>query len=172
MRADANGPPRWTLSGTLAVFLLLGPIYVWQVPPFEGPDEGEHFAYITWLVEEGMLPLQGAAAWETEVRQEGATGAVFGLALLAKVNAAVLGVPLIGLLGRSSAMSDCSRWLPASRQANTGWSPASTIRWMAAALGPSLISARSGSSRDEEGVLACAAACRPGTGLCPAGIRP
>jgi hypothetical protein len=70
MKSDGSGPPRWTLSGILAVFLLLGLLYAWQVPPFEGPDEGEHFAYITWLVETGTFPPQGAAAWDTPVRQE------------------------------------------------------------------------------------------------------
>ena len=65
-----SGPPRWTLPAILAVFLLLGLVYIWQVPPFEGPDEGEHFAYVTWLVEQGSFPPQGAAAWETPVRQE------------------------------------------------------------------------------------------------------
>jgi 4-amino-4-deoxy-L-arabinose transferase-like glycosyltransferase len=70
MKSPGTGPPRWTLSGILAVFLLLGLYYAWQAPPFEGPDEGEHFAYITWLVETGSFPPQGAAAWETRVRQE------------------------------------------------------------------------------------------------------
>ncbi|MDT8307086.1 MAG: glycosyltransferase family 39 protein [Anaerolineae bacterium] len=70
MTSAVNAPPRWLLSGILAVFLLVGLLYVWQVPPYEGPDEGEHFAYIAWLVAEGSFPPQGAAAWETPVRQE------------------------------------------------------------------------------------------------------
>lgn len=70
MNSPGTGPPRWTLAAILALFLCLGFYYAWQVPPFEGPDEGEHFAYITWLVERDAFPPQGAAAWETPVRQE------------------------------------------------------------------------------------------------------
>lgn len=54
------------------VLLLIG-LSAWYtslIPPFEGPDEPEHTAYIFWLVEKRRLPPQGEAAWETPVRQE------------------------------------------------------------------------------------------------------
>lgn len=54
----------------LVVFSLLGAWYRRLIPPFEGPDEAEHFAYITWLVEGKGFPPHGAAAWETPVHQE------------------------------------------------------------------------------------------------------
>jgi hypothetical protein len=54
----------------LTLYFLLGLYYIWQTPPFEGPDEGEHFAYIEWLVAGNGFPPQGDAAWETPVRQE------------------------------------------------------------------------------------------------------
>ena len=58
------------LSGIVGLFLVLGIIYLWFIPPFEGPDEAQHFAYMKWLITEGNLPPQGAAAWETGVEQE------------------------------------------------------------------------------------------------------
>ncbi|MGD2078663.1 MAG: glycosyltransferase family 39 protein [Chloroflexota bacterium] len=45
-------------------------IYIWLVPPFEGPDEPEHFGYVSWLAQGKGFPPQGNAAWETPVRQE------------------------------------------------------------------------------------------------------
>lgn len=51
-------------------FLLLGLIYISYVPPFEGPDEAQHFAYVRWLAEGRGFPPQGMAAWETPVEQE------------------------------------------------------------------------------------------------------
>ncbi|HUM68279.1 MAG TPA: hypothetical protein PLK31_05470, partial [Chloroflexota bacterium] len=56
----------------LPVLLLIG-LSAWYrslIPPFEGPDEPEHTAYIFWLVENRRLPPQGEAAWQTPVRQE------------------------------------------------------------------------------------------------------
>ena len=50
-------------------FLLLGSFYSWLVPPFEGPDEAEHFAYISWLAEGKGFPPQDKA-WETPIEQE------------------------------------------------------------------------------------------------------
>ncbi len=63
-------PQALLLSGIVGLFLVLGIIYLWLVPPFEGPDEAQHFAYIKWLITEGSLPPQGDAAWETGVEQE------------------------------------------------------------------------------------------------------
>ena len=51
-------------------FLLLGMIFIWHVPPYEGPDEAQHFAYLVWLAEEHNFPPQGDAAWQTPIEQE------------------------------------------------------------------------------------------------------
>lgn len=56
--------------GISAVFLCLGTVYLWMIPPFEGPDEAQHFAYIQWLIEMNQFPPQGEAAWETHIEQE------------------------------------------------------------------------------------------------------
>ncbi|MCA9969900.1 MAG: hypothetical protein KC425_06780, partial [Anaerolineales bacterium] len=58
------------MSLIVLFYLLCGALYAWRIPPFEGPDEAQHFAYITWLTEGKGLPPQGAAAWETPVEQE------------------------------------------------------------------------------------------------------
>lgn len=58
------------LSGIIILFLVLGIIYLWLIPPFEGPDEAQHFAYIKWLVTESSLPPQGEAAWKIGIEQE------------------------------------------------------------------------------------------------------
>ena len=62
--------PSPPLIAIVFLFLALGSVYLWLIPPFEGPDEAQHFAYIRWLIMEGTLPPQGAAAWETGVEQE------------------------------------------------------------------------------------------------------
>lgn len=54
----------------VAAFLGLAAVYVWAIPPLEGSDEFEHFAYVTWLIEERRFPLPGEAGWNTPVRQE------------------------------------------------------------------------------------------------------
>ena len=59
-----------TLLLILLGFFLLGGIYVAFTPPFEGPDEAQHFAYISWLTEGRGFPPQGAAAWDTPIEQE------------------------------------------------------------------------------------------------------
>lgn len=65
-------PPRHrSLAAILLLFTGLSLLYSWAVPPLEGPDGPEHFAYIGWLTEGKGLPPQGAAAWATPVRQEG-----------------------------------------------------------------------------------------------------
>lgn len=61
----------WPLLAIVAGFVVIVGIYSRFVPPFEGPDEAQHFAYVTWLVTEGDFPPQGEAAWETPVEQEG-----------------------------------------------------------------------------------------------------
>ncbi len=62
--------PLWPLLAILAIYVLLVGIYSWATPPFEGPDEPQHFAYIEWLVEHNDFPPQGEASWETPVQQE------------------------------------------------------------------------------------------------------
>ena len=52
-------------------YTLFGGVHTWLVPPFEGPDEAQHFAYITWLAEGKGFPPQGDAAWDTPIEQEG-----------------------------------------------------------------------------------------------------
>jgi hypothetical protein len=74
----------------LILYLLLGLYYIWQVPPFEGPDEGEHFAYIEWLVAGNGFPPQGDAAWETPVRQEAGQPPLYYL--LAAAPATITGI--------------------------------------------------------------------------------
>lgn len=54
----------------LAAFVGLSALYVWAIPPLEGSDEFEHFAYVTWLIEERRFPIQGEAGWNSPVRQE------------------------------------------------------------------------------------------------------
>jgi hypothetical protein len=66
----ATLPSTWPFLISLALFLLFSAIYRWSVPPFEGPDEAEHFAYILWLAEGKGLPPQGEMAWQTAIRQE------------------------------------------------------------------------------------------------------
>ena len=51
-------------------FVALAVLYVWSIPPLEGSDEFEHFAYVTWLIEQRSFPVQGEAGWNTSVRQE------------------------------------------------------------------------------------------------------
>ena len=59
--------PLWLVVGA---FVVLCAIYMWSIPPLEGADEFEHFAYVTWLIEEQRFPLQGEAGWNSPVRQE------------------------------------------------------------------------------------------------------
>lgn len=61
---------RWLLGVILLGFAGLSFLYGQFVPPFEGPDEPEHFAYIVWLAEGRGFPPQGERAWLTPVRQE------------------------------------------------------------------------------------------------------
>jgi len=59
--------PLWLVVGG---FVVLCAIYIWAIPPLEGADEFEHFAYVTWLIEEQRFPLPGEAGWNSPVRQE------------------------------------------------------------------------------------------------------
>ncbi len=58
------------LLAVLLIFTCLSFFYSSSIPPFEGPDGPEHYAYIIWLAEGKGFPPQGEAAWETPVRQE------------------------------------------------------------------------------------------------------
>jgi hypothetical protein len=60
----------WPLLAIIGLFLLLGILYMWVMPPFEGPDEPQHLAYIEWLAEGKGFPPQGDAAWDTPIEQE------------------------------------------------------------------------------------------------------
>lgn len=54
----------------LALFAVLSAITIRSIPPLEGSDEFEHYAYVRWLIDEGRFPLQGEAGWNSPVRQE------------------------------------------------------------------------------------------------------
>lgn len=78
------------LLPVLAVFTCLCAIYIWAIPPLEGSDEFEHFAYVTWLITEGTFPPQGEAGWYTPVRQESGQSPLYYL--LASIPARLAGV--------------------------------------------------------------------------------
>jgi len=61
---------QWPLLAILAGYVLLTALYGWATPPFEGPDESEHYAYVERLAAGKGLPPQGEAAWETGIAQE------------------------------------------------------------------------------------------------------
>ncbi|MFO7680071.1 MAG: glycosyltransferase family 39 protein [Chloroflexota bacterium] len=58
------------LLSILIGFLVLGGVYNHLIPPFEGPDEAQHFAYVVWFSRYNELPPQGRAAWDTRLEQE------------------------------------------------------------------------------------------------------
>lgn len=62
--------PRWPMLALVPGFVLLSLIYIYFTPPFEGPDEAQHFAYVTWLAQGRGFPPQGEASWDTPVEQE------------------------------------------------------------------------------------------------------
>jgi 4-amino-4-deoxy-L-arabinose transferase-like glycosyltransferase len=62
--------PQWHLALILLGYVILVGLYSWFTPPFEGPDEPQHFAYITWLAAGKGFPPQGEEAWDTPVQQE------------------------------------------------------------------------------------------------------
>lgn len=51
-------------------FLALGTVYSLATPPFESPDEMQHFAYVRYLAEGRGLPPQGKEALTSLSRQE------------------------------------------------------------------------------------------------------
>ncbi|MCB8944603.1 MAG: hypothetical protein H6658_12705 [Ardenticatenaceae bacterium] len=55
----------------LILFILFAGVHTYVIPPFEGPDEAQHYAYIRWLAEGKGFPPQGDAAWDTPIEQEG-----------------------------------------------------------------------------------------------------
>lgn len=61
---------RHPLSLVLVAFVALAAVYSWAIPPLEGSDEYEHYAYVNWLIEERRFPIQGEAGWNSPVRQE------------------------------------------------------------------------------------------------------
>lgn len=66
----SNRVAPWFLLFVVAGYLTLSLVYAAITPPFEGPDEPQHFAYIQWLVRTNSLPPQGDEAWETGIEQE------------------------------------------------------------------------------------------------------
>ncbi len=70
--------------------LLMAGVFAWLIPPFEGPDERQHFAYIEWLVEKNGFPPQGTAAWDTDMKQEAGQPPFYYL--LASIPARLVGV--------------------------------------------------------------------------------
>ncbi len=81
---------RKPLAMILLVFLSLSGLYNWLVPPFEGPDGPEHFAYIEWLINQRNFPPQGKAAWDTAVRQEASQPPLYYL--IASIPARLIGI--------------------------------------------------------------------------------
>jgi len=82
--------PQWQLALILIGYVLLVGLYSWFTPPFEGPDEPQHFAYITWLVEGNGFPPQGEEAWETPIQQEAGQSPLFYI--LSAIPAHLIGV--------------------------------------------------------------------------------
>lgn len=82
--------PNWPLLVVLGIYTLLVGIYSWATPPFEGPDEPQHFAYIEWLVKHNDFPPQGKASWDTPVQQESSQPPLYYL--LASIPARLSGV--------------------------------------------------------------------------------
>jgi len=68
--SPGRGRAALPLIAILAGFLALGGLYAWLIPPFEGPDEAQHFAYVVWLAEGRGLPPRGADSWQTPLQQE------------------------------------------------------------------------------------------------------
>jgi len=54
----------------ITVYVVLAVTYTIFTPAFEGPDEPQHFAYISWLVRTNSFPPQGERAQETGIEQE------------------------------------------------------------------------------------------------------
>lgn len=82
--------PRRPLAFILMGFTILWAVYAWLIPPFEGPDGPQHWAYVVWLVEQRSFPPQGEAAWQTGVQQEAGQPPLYYL--LAAIPAWLVGV--------------------------------------------------------------------------------
>lgn len=80
----------WPLLIILGIYLALVVLYSWATPPFEGPDEPQHYAYIEWLVDQNNFPPQGEASWDTPVQQESSQPPLYYL--LASIPARLVGV--------------------------------------------------------------------------------
>ena len=48
----------WVLGAILGAYLILATIYNVIVPPFEAPDEHNHFFYVKHLADGNSLPVQ------------------------------------------------------------------------------------------------------------------
>jgi hypothetical protein len=70
----------WPLAGVVLVYVILAVIYGFLTPPFEGPDEPQHFAYVMWLADGKGFPPQGEAAWDTPMEQEAGQSPLYYLA--------------------------------------------------------------------------------------------
>jgi hypothetical protein len=60
----------WPLLAIIVIYILLGLWYMRVIPPFEGPDEPQHFAYAIWLAQGKGLPPLGDEVLETDIQQE------------------------------------------------------------------------------------------------------
>jgi 4-amino-4-deoxy-L-arabinose transferase-like glycosyltransferase len=70
MQIRKHAAAHWPLVVILAGFAVLSLFFTRLFPPFEGPDEPQHFAYVSWLAEGNGFPPQGEEAWQTPIRQE------------------------------------------------------------------------------------------------------
>jgi hypothetical protein len=82
--------PGWLFLAIVLLYVLLVSWYSWLTPPFEGPDEPQHFAYVEWLAEGKGFPPQGEAAWETDIEQEAGQPPLYYL--IASIPARLIGV--------------------------------------------------------------------------------
>ncbi len=90
MRHDVKGASPWPLALVLLSFALLGGLYSWLIPPFEGPDGPQHFAYVEWLAGGKGFPPQDERAWETPMQQEASQPPLYYL--VASIPARVAGL--------------------------------------------------------------------------------
>lgn len=67
---SAQGISRYMPQLLLFLFLAMGFIYMAFIPPFEGPDEPQHFAYVTWVARTNSLPPAGEAADNAGIEHE------------------------------------------------------------------------------------------------------
>lgn len=79
-----------SLLAIVFCYIILVGIYSGLIPPFEGPDEAQHFAYIEWLALDKGFPPQGDAAWETPIKQEAGQPPLYYF--LASIPARIVGV--------------------------------------------------------------------------------